>query len=285
MNNLKLYKLIALGHLIINIPALLISFGLPLLTIFLFDNIIVKIILSIIAFILGITFSWLLWSVLVTKWRIWAFNQVQEDDWYRLKELAIVNKLIWDDGSIFESTEKRSDQENRQINDISKRIAEYGQIEDIKLDLGTAEELRFKLNKREIILESISKCFLILVVIGLFLTKQIIFGLILLVLILSIGNSYKVINQVFDNKDYLVINSKGIELYISKHQFINWNEIDKILLNIEKKKLIIIKVENNRAIKIDFNLWQLNIKDYRKFQRQLKVFIDRFHYKQTRQNE
>jgi len=286
MVNSKLYRIIAVGHLMINVPAVLISFGLPILAIHFFENINLKIVLAIIGFILGIAFSWVIWSVLITKWRIWAFNQVKEENWYKLKELAVINKLIWDDGSIFELTEIRSNREEQQISYISERIGEQGQIDEIKLDLSTADDLRFKLNKREIIIESISKCFLILVVIGLIFTNQILFGLVLLVLILSIGNSYKLITQVLDNKDYLVISNKGIKLLFPKDQFIYWEVIESVLINSEKQKLIIIKTENGKTTEIDCDLWQFNIKDYRKFQRQLKVFIDRFHYKhKSRYNE
>ena len=110
MINSKLYKTIIVGHLVINVPVVLLSFGLPIIAFNLFDGSVLKIVFSIIGFILGIGISWLLCSLLITKWRLWAFNQIHEDDWYKLKELAIINKLIWDDGSDFESTEIRTNE-------------------------------------------------------------------------------------------------------------------------------------------------------------------------------
>lgn len=134
MNNIKLYKLIGVGHLVINVPAIIICFGLPMLSFFLFENAALKITLAIVGFVLGIMISWLLWSFAVTKWRLWAFGQLKEEEWYRLKELAIVNKLIWEDGSVFESTEIRSNSENAAIVNIGNLVKEQEQIEGVKLD-------------------------------------------------------------------------------------------------------------------------------------------------------
>ena len=280
MINSKLYKTIIVGHLVINVPVVLLSFGLPIIAFNLFEGSVLKIVFSIIGFILGISISWLLWSLLITKWRLWAFNQIHEDDWYKLKELAIINKLIWDDGSDFELTEIRTNEDNEQIIEIAERISEQEQVEEIKLDLSTPKELRFKFNKKEILAESISKLLLIAVSIGLFSTNQIILGFILLGIIMFYGDSYKLLKHVFNNKDYLLINEKGIVLLFPEEQRIDWEMINKLAINIEDRKMIILKVENEKYVKIDCELWRYNIKDYRKFLKQIKVFVDRLIYKQ-----
>jgi hypothetical protein len=280
MINSKLYKTIIVGHLVINVPVVLLSFGLPIIAFNLFDGSVLKIVFSIIGFILGIVISWLLWSLLITKWRLWAFNQIHEDDWYKLKELAIINKLIWDDGSDFELTEIRTNEDNEQIIEIAERISEQEQIEEIKLDLSTPKELRFKFNKKEILVESISKLLLIVVSIGLFSTNQILLGFILLGTIMFYGKSYKLLNHAFNNKDYLLINEKGIVLLFPEEQIIDWEVIDKLAINIAERKMKIIKIENGKFERIDCELWRFKINDYRKFQRQVKVFVDRLIYKQ-----
>ncbi len=262
----------------INVPILLICFGLPLIAFNVIENTALKILFSIAGFTLGISISWFLWGVLVTKWRLWAFNQVKEDDWHKLKELAIVNKLIWDDGSEFESREIRTNSENEQIIEIAERINQQEQIVDIKLDLKTPKELRFKFNKKEIIAESISKIVVLVVVVGLFLTNQIIMGLILLGIILLMGDSYKLVKHAFNTKDYLIINDRGVRLHYPEDQFISWEDIDKVAINVEQRKMIFIKIENDKVSTIDCELWRFNIKDYRKFRKQVKVFIDRFIY-------
>jgi len=108
-NKLKLYKLILAGQLGINLPVILLIIGLPLLAFFLIDNLALKIILMILLLILGIVLAWTLWSILITKWRIWAFSQVEDPaDLIKLKDLAIQTALIWEDGHTFEKTEKRT---------------------------------------------------------------------------------------------------------------------------------------------------------------------------------
>jgi hypothetical protein len=53
--------------------------------------------------------AWLYWSVFITKWRLWAFENVRNV--HELKKRAIREKLIWTDGSFFEKTEIRNSNE------------------------------------------------------------------------------------------------------------------------------------------------------------------------------
>lgn len=50
--------------------------------------------------------GWIWWSFMITKWRLWAFENVRNV--HELKKRAIQEKLIWPDSSIFEKTEIRS---------------------------------------------------------------------------------------------------------------------------------------------------------------------------------
>lgn len=56
--------------------------------------------------LLSFVLGWLYWSIMITKWRLWAFENV--DNVHQLKKRAIQEKLIWPDNSIFEKTEIRS---------------------------------------------------------------------------------------------------------------------------------------------------------------------------------
>lgn len=53
--------------------------------------------------------AWLYWSFFITKWRLWAFENVRNV--HELKRRAIREKLIWGDDSFFERTEIRNSQE------------------------------------------------------------------------------------------------------------------------------------------------------------------------------
>src|SRR5262249_45520087 len=51
----------------------------------------------------SIAASWLVWSVQVPRWRLWAYRRV--GDIRLLKRAAAASQLIWREGSIFERTE------------------------------------------------------------------------------------------------------------------------------------------------------------------------------------
>lgn len=281
MEKYKLHKLIYVGHLMINVPAIVFSFGLPLLAYFLAEDILLKVVFSIVGFIVGIAISWLWWSFMVTKWKLWAFQQIKEDDWYTFKEMAVENRLIWEHGSYFEATEIRSKKEGEQFAEIKLRVAEQEQIEEIKEDLRTPRALKFQYNKKETITETISKVFLLFVAIGLLLTHQYIFGAVLLGIILFYGDGYKMIFHIFKNEDYLVIDQKGIHLKYPKTRSILWEEIQEISTTDEGRVMWITVKKQEQLEKIKCELWRFNIKNFRQFRKQIKVFTDRFIYEQS----
>lgn len=57
-------------------------------------------------FLAGVVAAWLWWSYAVPRWRIWAYERV--DDLAGLKRRAIEVGLTWPDGHIFEKTEFKS---------------------------------------------------------------------------------------------------------------------------------------------------------------------------------
>lgn len=54
-------------------------------------------------FIGGFVAGWLVWSIQIPRWRLWAYRLV--DDIGELKRQAIDKQIIWPDGSFFEKTE------------------------------------------------------------------------------------------------------------------------------------------------------------------------------------
>ncbi len=59
-----------------------------------------------IALALAFPLAWLTWSVLVTRWRIWALLNVRNT--HELFDTAVAEKLIWPEGSWFQRTEIRT---------------------------------------------------------------------------------------------------------------------------------------------------------------------------------
>ena len=77
---------------------------------------------------------WIYWSFMITKWRIWAFENVRNV--HELKQLAIKEKLIWPDGSVFEKTEIRTSAEKEKLNALQSKFKENDVFidDDIKLN-------------------------------------------------------------------------------------------------------------------------------------------------------
>ncbi|MGB4772800.1 MAG: hypothetical protein WBP58_15150 [Chitinophagaceae bacterium] len=99
---------IAKGQRMVNYPVFGILIGVLGLTIYLVSQHLIPFWGLLIGFVVAIGVSWLWWSVMITKWRIWAFENVRNV--HELKKRAIQEKLIWKDDSIFENTEIRNQQ-------------------------------------------------------------------------------------------------------------------------------------------------------------------------------
>lgn len=72
--------------------------------------------LTLATFALGFVLAWTWWSVSVPRWRLWAYERV--DDIPALKAHAIRAGLIWPDGSLFQRTEIRSAELARRIQEL-----------------------------------------------------------------------------------------------------------------------------------------------------------------------
>jgi hypothetical protein len=116
---ISIKKAIRVGQIAVNIPiqiffviSILIGFKMVSISLWLLP-------LSILAFF---TLPWLYWSFAITKWRIWAFSNV--DDICKLASEAVTNQLIWAQGSIFEKTEIRTKKEKLIIEQFNERLAD-----------------------------------------------------------------------------------------------------------------------------------------------------------------
>tara|TARA_R100000149_G_C5880943_1_gene146087 strand:+ start:12058 stop:12846 length:789 start_codon:yes stop_codon:yes gene_type:complete len=98
----------------------------------------------VVGFILcGIGLAWLVWSVQVPRWRVWAYRRVESLP--ALKEAAVDASLIWPEGHIFERTEIRSraqTDELRRLERLSngREISNRGAPRQTPSRLGTALE-------------------------------------------------------------------------------------------------------------------------------------------------
>ncbi len=213
-------KAISRGHLIVNIPVFMCITGIPTLSVYLSNqNLIPKWGIAI-GFILGFVVAWLVWSFMITKWRIWAFNNVRNV--HELKKRAIQEKLIWNDGNIFEKTEIRTLEDKEKLKRLEKKFDKDDvYTEDYSLPPRTI----IKYSKTLVVFELAVS----ILIIGLgiyFITKgtnksYILGGVIGLI---GIYRSIKELRKFLNNKPLIIIDNKGIETITT--EFKNWSNIE-----------------------------------------------------------
>lgn len=121
-------KALNYGQFFINFPVMIVMFGLMGLSWYLNTIGLISKLIMIVGFVISFILAWIVWSLSIAKWRIWAFEKIDEKFHYILKKEAIKAKLIWPDGHIFEKTEIRSESQKRKIKAINDRIDELNEI-------------------------------------------------------------------------------------------------------------------------------------------------------------
>jgi len=271
-SNSKIYKVIIIGHLLISPLSILLCFGLPALIAYFIQNTWLKIISAFLLFFIGLAASWLLWSVVITKWRIWAFNQIEEDDWVKLEDIAIEYKLIWEPESEFEKTEIRSLEEKKKIEEISTRISELREVEAIQLDLSTPFKVGYRLNSFQNIAEGLAILFILGICFMSFFTDIYYLSFPLLFYILKDYRELKYIIFLLIPKDYLVLTNLGIQVGYESTGFIKWKLVKDISFDYEFRNMeFILKDEK----KVNVELWRIKIKNRILFKKRLMLYWER----------
>lgn len=215
--NISVEKAINRGHLMVNIPVFISIIGIPALAFYLSN---IKVIPNWgigIGFLLGFVMAWFIWSVMITQWRIWAFENVRNV--HELKKRAIEDKLIWADNSWFEKTEIRTSSQRFKLKELQKKF----QKEDIhKEDYSIPSETKIHYSKTTNFIEMGIMLFCFGLGIYLLITsdsyiKGTIFSL--------VGGYFaiKEYRQATNTKTQVIINNNGIETI--NVEFLKWGEI------------------------------------------------------------
>lgn len=212
-------KAIKRGHLIVNIPVFICIIGIPALSFYLSNqNLIPKWGIGI-GFVLGFVIAWLVWSFMVTKWRIWAFENVRNV--HELKKRAIQEKLIWNDGNIFEKTEIRNSEHKSRLKKLEKK---FEQEDEYREDHSLPLKMEIHYSKAYNYVE-LGVSILIIGVGIYFFTKADIKQYILGAIISGIGlySTIKEFRKALDTKPKIIIDSRGIQT--KNVEFKNWSSI------------------------------------------------------------
>lgn len=210
-------KALARGQRMVNYPVFGIMIGMFVTTSFLLSEKIIPVWGLPIAFVLGIGLSWLWWSFMITRWRLWAFENVRNV--HELKERAIQEKLIWNDGSIFEKTEIRSATARGKWALLEEKFTYEDVFQD---DLSIANETIIYYSKRN----SLISMFILLVGTGIGIYVMVESDSYLLGVFMAVICAYssiKAYQQASNTNAQIIISNKGIETISTR--FYTWDEI------------------------------------------------------------
>ncbi|MBF0598420.1 hypothetical protein [Faecalibacter rhinopitheci] len=209
---------ISRGHRMVNYPVFIIMIGTIGLTIYLGTQKLIPSWGFPIGFFLAFGLAWLWWSVMITKWRLWAFDNVRNV--HELKKRAIQEKLIWADNSIFEKTEIRTRTDNEKLISLRNKFKQDDLFQD---DLTIQNETIIYYSKGGNFVEMIFM--FLLVGVGIYLlakTDSYILGSVLT--LLGAYRSFKEYKEATNTEPQIILNEKGIKTINT--DFYSWNEIE-----------------------------------------------------------
>ncbi|MEL4309083.1 hypothetical protein [Joostella sp. CR20] len=213
-------KAIKRGHLIVNVPVFIAIIGCPALALYLSKQNLIPGWGIGIAFLIGSVLAWLIWSFMITKWRIWAFENVRNV--HELKKRAIQEKLIWNDGNIFEKTEIRNTEDKSKLKKLEKK---FEQEDEYREDYSLPPKMKIHYSK---IYNYAELGVSILITIGgvYFFFQGTTMNYILGVILIGVGiyNSIKQSQKAFNNEPQIIIDSKGIQT--NNVEFKSWSNIE-----------------------------------------------------------
>ena len=263
------------GQLWVNLPAVIIMFGTPLVVFFitsLFFSKNYSLFLAFVGLLFGGVLGGVWWSFLITKWRIWAFKSTQKKDWKELKRKAIEELLIWHDGAFFERTEIRSKKQQKIIKSIDAEIENLPAIfED---DLSIPKATYYFYDRGEIIHNLLTNIILIGVGIFVILKNDILIGIALIGMGIYFFK-FKNLKNI-NNKDVqLSISEIGIDMKFEKFGLIEWGNIEKIAINQKNGYLQLDFRYATKPYNIEFPLNSFKIKDYGDFLKRMDIYLNR----------
>jgi len=205
------------GQKMVNYPVFVIMFGTIGLGIYLGSQKILPFWIMPIGFVLGFGLGWLWWSIMITKWRLWAFENVRNV--HELKKRAVQEKLIWSDNSFFEKTEIRNATDKEKWASLQDKFRQ----DDLFLDdLTIPNETIIYYSKGKNIIEML--IMLGCLAIGIFLlvkTDRYILGPILSIIGAYFG--FKEFKEATNKEPQIILNDKGIKTIST--EFYEWTQI------------------------------------------------------------
>jgi hypothetical protein len=205
------------GRKMITIPGYIIMFGTIGLGLYLGSQKILPFWVMPISLFAGFGLAWLWWSFMITKWRLWAFENVRNV--HELKKRAIQEKLIREDNSFFSKTEIRSESDKEKWYFLQSKFKQEDLFQD---DLTIPDETIIYYSKGKNLFEMLLMLACLGAGIYLILIKEsYVFGSILSVV--GAFLSYREFKEATNRQPQIILNDKGIQTVST--EFYEWSEI------------------------------------------------------------
>lgn len=205
------------GHRMVNYPVMLIMVGTFSICFYLGVREILSWWIFPVGFLLAFSLAWLYWSIMITRWRLWAFENVRNV--HQLKKRAVQENLIWPDGSIFEKTEIRSSKSQRKLSSLQKKLDHHDPFAD---DLRVPNETVVYYSKSKLYTEI--AVYVCLVASGIYFLidgSHIFVSIMSLLGLYGIYDGYK---KIVNIKPQIVLNNDGIGTISTA--FFAWTDIE-----------------------------------------------------------
>lgn len=208
---------IAKAQRTINLPAILLMAGGCVVSAYLATHDIIPLWVAFTGGALAVGIAWLYWSIRITKWRVWAFENVRNV--HELKKRAVREKLIYAEGSFWNRTEIWSATDREKWQSLQAKFNR----EDVFIDdLTVPGETIIYYSKGKTYTEM--GVILLIMAVGIFLivaTKRYIIGAIG---VLFCGYwAYRQYRKVTDTKPQIILSDKGIQT--ASTPFYEWSVI------------------------------------------------------------
>ena len=207
---------ISRGRKMITLPVSVIILGIAGLSIYLSTENYISGVTAILGVVLAIGLSWLYWSITITKWRLWAFDNVRNV--HELQQKAQQAQLLWSEGSLFERSEIRTTTQKQKWNELQEKF----NLKDVyQEDHALPDETVIRYSRANLAINIVMGAAMIGVGIYFFIKSGSFIAYIfdaagLFILIVGI-------RKALDKLPQVILNAKGIET--EKDGFFPWSDI------------------------------------------------------------
>jgi hypothetical protein len=219
MEKISVDKAIQRGHLMVSYPAIIILFATLLMSLYLFQFVLLMPKWAIYTTLIpAFAATWLWWSYMIVKWRIWAFEHCRNV--HELKRRAISEYLIWQEGSRFEKTEIRSEEQKKKLAQLALKFEIPDELEWIKDDGSVPVETKIYPSKLPFIIFGMGGVLEFLA--GIFFIRR---GEWIgdIGILISFGNFYLASKTSNILIPYIILNAKGIKTLNTS--FTEWDKV------------------------------------------------------------